>query len=174
MTYTLPDTHQIAAIYAGDSSNGASRDALTQTVNLNPLGPPQQVADCSFATLQNDLQYGGNYYYAPGQCPNPVVFTGTITVSLNASLTAQGDDVDLQSVNPGTPGSSVRLFEVDSGSLHLSGLTLSGGSDYNEGINAIGGGAIYNSYGSTVNITGCTFADNDDTGTQPPQVSYPR
>jgi predicted outer membrane repeat protein len=112
-------------------------------------GPPQQVANCSFFSLQNDLQYGGSYYYTPGQCPNPIPFTGTITIGQNASLTAQGNDVTLDG------GGSVRLFSVSGGvSFGLTGLTLSGGSVQNQDT----GGAIHNA--GTLTITKSTLSGN--------------
>jgi hypothetical protein len=163
VTYPLYGSHTITATYSGDSAYDASgSNTLTQTVNPAPFGPPQQVADCSFATLQSDLQAGGAYYYTPGQCPNPIVFTGTITISQDASLTAQGNDIELQSQCPECGGEwRVQLFAV-TGSFDLSGLTLSWGSDYynpNEG-----GGAIYNA--GTMTITNSTFHDNQDTSVE--------
>src|SRR5579859_3521447 len=59
-----------------------------------------QVADCTFSTLQSDLQAGGDWYYASGQCAsntpaNTITFTSTITISSNASLTSNGADIVL-------------------------------------------------------------------------------
>lgn len=109
----------------------------------------QQVADCSFATLQTDLQAGGDWYYASGQCSSPITFSSTITLGANASLIAQGNDVTLDG------GNSVQLFMVNSGvSFGLTGLTLSHGysnSNWN-------GGAITNN--GTLTITNSTLSGN--------------
>ena len=143
-----------------------------------------QIADCSFSTLKADLEGGGDYYYAPGQCPNPIVFTDTITLTSSASLTEYGDDVTLDG------GGQVQLFSVNSwtASLDLTGLTLSSGSapggtwgggaitnfgtvrvtdsmftDNNDGNTpAYGGGAILNAPGASLTITDSTFASNYD------------
>lgn len=117
-----------------------------------------QVADCSFATLQTDLQAGGDYYYAPGQCPNEIVATSTIVINTHASLTAQGKDIRI-----GAPADMwqgyTQFFQVY-GDFELTGLTLRGGNDqYTE---ASGGGAIFNA--GTTTITDCTFWNNMDNG----------
>ncbi len=148
-----------------------------------------QVADCTFATLQADLQAGGDYYYAAGQCPNPIIFTGTIELTgAAAALTAQGDDVTLDGGNdPATGAAGVQLFSLnDVASLDLTGLRLSNGSAAVSGGGAIdndgtvsvsdstfsnnvdgyqpnyGGGAILNGGGASLTITGSTFTQNGD------------
>jgi hypothetical protein len=110
-----------------------------------------QVADCSFATLQTDLEAGGDWYYTPGQCTSPIVFTGTITISANASLTAQGHDITLDGGRTLTVDGG-GLFSVNAGTnFGLAGLTVShGGGDF--------GGAFHNE--GTVTITSATFSHN--------------
>lgn len=100
-----------------------------------------QVQDCTFATLQADLQGGGDWYYAPGQCPNYVFFNGGITIGtgISASLTSQGNDVQLI-IDP-----HYNLFAVGSGgSLGLTGLTLFGTSSYTSMVSNAGGTVTIN------------------------------
>src|SRR5579875_3025970 len=113
-----------------------------------------QVADCSFGTLQTDLQSGGDWYYTPGQCSSPIIFTSTITISNNASLTTEGGDITLDGNN------SVQLFSVDGGvSLSLNDLTLSHGRTSCSSYDCVVfGGAIYNN--GTVAITNSTLSGN--------------
>lgn len=51
------------------------------------------MADWTFAALQTDLQAGGDWYYAPGQCSSSITFTRTIAISQNVSLTSQGNGI---------------------------------------------------------------------------------
>jgi predicted outer membrane repeat protein len=114
-----------------------------------------QVADCSFATLQKDLQAGGDWYYTAGQCPSPIIDTSTISITANASLTAQGNDVTLDGGHTSTIA-GVELLCVCGGSkptLGLTGLTLSHGGS------GAAAGAIWNETG-TVTITGSTLSSN--------------
>jgi predicted outer membrane repeat protein len=147
------------------------------------LASGTQIAGCSFAALQTDLQAGGDWFYAVGQCPSPIMFDSTITISANASLTAQGNDVTLDGGHSSTVN-GVRLISTNPGTtLGLSGLTLShgnssnyGGAIYNQGTLTVtnstfsgnsattSGGAIDNEVG-TVTITGSTFSDNSATAT---------
>jgi hypothetical protein len=98
-----------------------------------------QVANCSFATLQNDLQAGGDWYYTAGQCPSPISFASPINVNSNASLTALGKDVTLDGGHT-SPDTGMELYFVSPGTtLGLTGPTLSHGYSYN-----FSGGAIVN------------------------------
>jgi hypothetical protein len=54
------------------------------------LASGTKIGGCSFGALQTDLKAGGDWFYAVGQCPSPIIFDSTITISANASLTAQG------------------------------------------------------------------------------------
>ncbi len=106
----------------------------------------QQVANCSFATLQSDLHASGNYYYVKGQCSSPIVFPSGITINGNTSLTVQGNDITLDGAG------KVQLFYVSSsGGFGLTGLTLTNG-----GYSA--GGAIHNA--GTLTIANSTLSGN--------------
>jgi hypothetical protein len=131
------------------------------------------IGDCTFPTLQTDLQTGGDWFYTSGQCTLPIVFTNSIPIGLTASLTAQGGDVVLSG------GGDTQLFSVSSGaSFGLTGLTLSGGSaDFGGAIENSGsltltssalnnnsageGGALYNS--GTLTLTASMLSDNSAT-----------
>jgi predicted outer membrane repeat protein len=135
------------------------------------------VADCTFSTLQSDLQSGGDWYYTPGQCLSPIAFTGTITIASKASLTAKGNDVTLDG------GGSNQLFVVNSGvAFGLTGVTLTrgsatlfGGAIRNEGTltitastlsnnSALDGGAIYNDTGGSVSLSDSKLTGNSSSG----------
>jgi len=143
-----------------------------------------QVGDCTFATLQTDLQSGGDWYYVPGQCAsnttaNTISFPSAITISKDASLTSNGADIVLDGNH------QVRLFVVNAGiSFGVTGLSVrngsnsgtadTGGAISNAGTLTItagtisnnytnyssSGGAIYNATGGTTTITDSTFSGN--------------
>jgi len=129
---------------------------LTAISQLHPsYAAGTQVQNCTFATLQSDLQGGGDWYYAPGQCSAPIVFPatngvidiGNNTNNVTATLTAQGNDVTLDGAN------QTSLFFVGGGSsFSLDGFTVTGGN----------AGAITSQGALSVNDS--TFTNNTSTG----------
>jgi hypothetical protein len=108
-----------------------------------------KVWDCTFTTLQTDLQGGGDWYYEANQCPDPIAFTSPIQISSNASLTANGSDVTLDG------GGTVQLFSVNSGvTFGLTSLTVANGYIAYPG----NGGGISNA--GTLTITNSTLSSN--------------
>jgi hypothetical protein len=93
---------------------------------LSPTGTVRaagggQIVGCTFAALQAALRAGGNWFYAAHQCPNPILFTGTITMGRNTTLIAQGQDITRSG------GGKRRLFHVTGGVLALTGITIGDG-----------------------------------------------
>ena len=108
-----------------------------------------QIADCTFSTMETDLEAGGDWYYATGQCPSPIVDPGPFLISAagGATLTSEGDDVVLQGEGgPSNPFEGNGMFTVTS-SLSLYGMTLEDGA---QAIQVAGSGASFSLINSTI------------------------
>jgi hypothetical protein len=110
-----------------------------------------QIVGCTFAALQTTLRAGGNWFYAAHQCPNPILFTGTITMGRNTTLIAQGQDITLSG------GGKRRLFHVTGGVLALTGITIGDGhAKASDG----DGGAIVIDPHAGLTLDHCTLSHN--------------
>ncbi|HZS46659.1 MAG TPA: choice-of-anchor Q domain-containing protein [Blastocatellia bacterium] len=141
-------TRTITAAYAGDSTFDPSSGTVTQVVIPQTFVVTTN-ADSGTGSLR-DI-----YTAAPDGSIITFGINGTITflskITITKNIVIQGPGVSVVTLSG---GGATNLFEVDSGSLTISGLTLA------NGFNTAGdGGAIFNN-AATVSVSNCVFSNN--------------
>ena len=159
-----PGAYVVTAMAAGVTSGGFNLTNATATPSLVVDTVLDKVDDLGGTTsLREAIAYantlpGDNIItFSPavfGTTPQTITLTlGALTLTDSATITIMGPGARLLTINGA--GAS-RVFDVESGSAALLGLTVSGG-------NADNGGGLYDD-GGTPSLSDCTVSGNSASG----------